>query len=76
MLGSDYMRLQPLLAQVPAAQRAPLLALLRTLSAAERNALAMLAQRTAPQQRDALRRGLLATPAADRAAWLQRRLEQ
>lgn len=76
VLGADYMRLQPLLAQVPAAEREPLLAQLRMMTAAERNDLALLAQRTAPQQRDALRRGLLATSAADRAAWLQLRLKQ
>ena len=75
-LGADYMHLQPLLAQVPAAQREPLLALLRTMTPAERSDLAVLAQRVAPQQRDALRRDLLATNAGNRAAWLQLRLEQ
>ena len=75
-LGTDYMHLQPLLAQVPAVQREPMLALLRTMSPAERNDLAVLAQRVAPQQRDALRRGLLATNARNRGAWLQLRLEQ
>jgi hypothetical protein len=43
---------------------------------AERNDLAVLAQRVPPQQRDALRRGLLATNAGNRTAWLQLRLEQ
>lgn len=76
VLGADYVRLQPLLAQVPAAEREPLLGLLRTMSVGERNDLAMLAQRIAPQARDALRRGLLATPASGRAAWLQLRLQQ
>lgn len=76
VLGADYMRLQPLLAQVPAVQREPLLALLRTMTPAERNDLAVLAQRVAPQQRDALRSGLLATTAGNRAAWLQLRLDQ
>jgi hypothetical protein len=75
-LGADYAHLQPLLAQVPAAQREPLLALLRTMTPAERSDLAVLAQRVAPQHRDALRRGLLATNAGNRAAWLQLRLEQ
>ena len=75
-LGADYARLQPLLAQVPASEREPLLALLRTMTPAERNDLAVLAQRTAPQRRDALRRGLLATSTNNRAAWLQLRLEQ
>ena len=61
---------------MPAAQREPLLALLRTMTPAERNDLAVLAQRVPPQQRDALRRGLLATNAGNRTAWLQLRLEQ
>jgi hypothetical protein len=73
-LGADYMRLQPLLAQVPPDERAPLLARLQEMTAAERNDLALLAQRTAPQQRDALRRGLLATSSANRAEWLQSQL--
>ena len=75
-LGADYMHLQPLLAQVPAAQREPLLAILRVMTPRERNDLAVLTQRVAPQQRDALRRDLLATNAGNRAAWLQLRLEQ
>ena len=75
-LGADYMHLQPLLAQVPAAQREPLLGVLRVMTPAERSDLAVLTQRVAPQQRDALRRDLLATNAGNRAAWLQLRLEQ
>ncbi|HVR81974.1 MAG TPA: DUF3106 domain-containing protein [Luteimonas sp.] len=75
-LGADYVRLQPLLAQVPATQCEPLLALLHNMTVAERGDLAQLAQRTPPQQRDALRRGLLATSAGNRAAWLRLRLEQ
>jgi hypothetical protein len=75
-LGANYMHLQPLLAQVPAAQREPLLAVLRVMTPAERSDLAVLAQRVAPQQRNALRRDLLATNAGNRAAWLQLRLEQ
>lgn len=76
VLGADYVRLQPLLAQVPAQEREPLLALLQAMTPAERSDLAVLAQRVAPQQRDALRRGLLATNAGNRAAWLRLRLEQ
>jgi hypothetical protein len=75
-LGADYVHLQPLLAQVPAAQREPLLAVLRVMTPAERSDLAVLAQRVAPQQRNALRRDLLATNAGNRAAWLQLRLDQ
>ena len=73
-LGVDSASLQPLLLQVPDTQRAPLLATLRAMTAAERLDLAMLAQRTPPQQRDALRRELLSTSAANRTAWLQARL--
>lgn len=75
-LGAAYPRLQPLLLQVPAAQRAPLLAVLRTLTPAELEDLAILAQRTAPPQRDALRRELISTSVANRAAWLQARLDR
>ena len=75
-LGADYPRLQPLLAQLPARQRAPLLETLRGMSAAERADLAVLAQRVPPQERDALRRMLLSTAAGNRSAWLRMRLEQ
>jgi hypothetical protein len=75
-LGADYARLQPLLMQVPAAQRGPLLAVLRAMTPAELDDLAILAQRTAPQQRDALRRELVSTSAANRAAWLRMRLDR
>lgn len=73
-LGADSAALQPLLLQVPEIQRAPLLATLRAMTAAERLDLAMLAQRTPPQQRDTLRRELLSTSAANRPGWLQARL--
>ena len=75
-LGADYGRLQPLLMQVPAAQREPLLAVLRAMTPAELDDLAILAQRTAPPQRDALRRDLISTSAANRAAWLRVRLDR
>lgn len=75
-LGADYPALHPLLMQVPAAEREPLLAVLRGLGVEARANLIVLAQRTAPQQRDALRRGLLAAPALERGAWLQARLRQ
>jgi hypothetical protein len=75
-LGADYARLQPLLMQVPAAQREPLLVVLRAMTPAELDDLAILAQRTAPPQRDALRRDLVSTSAANRAAWLQARLDR
>ena len=75
-LGADYEKLQPLLAYVPPAQRLPLLAALRAMSAEQRAGLAVLAQRTAPQDREALRGELLAQSPADRAAWLRHRLDQ
>ncbi|QCW28191.1 DUF3106 domain-containing protein [Lysobacter enzymogenes] len=69
-LGADYPALQPLLAQLPQEQHATLLAALRGLSAAQRKDLAVLVQRTPPQERERLRAGLLATPAAQRGTWL------
>ena len=75
-LGADYARLQPLLMQVPATQREPLLAVLRAMTPAELDDLATLAQRTAPPQRDALRRDLISTSAANRATWLRLRLDR
>lgn len=76
VLGADYARLQPLLMQLPAAQREPMLAVLRAMTPAELDDLAILAQRTAPPQRDALRRDLLSTSAANRAAWLRAQVER
>lgn len=73
-LGADYEKLQPLLAYVPPAQRLPLLASLRAMTAEQRAGLAVLAQRTPPQDREALREELLAQPGAQLDAWLQRKL--
>lgn len=73
-LGADYEKLQPLLAFVPPAQRLPLLASLRAMTAEQRAGLAALAQRTPPQDRQALRAELLAQPEGQREAWLQRKL--
>ena len=75
VLGADYPQLHPLLAQVPEAQREPLLAALRAMTPGERADLAVLAQRTPPQARDELRRQLLSTDPAQRAAWLRRRVD-
>lgn len=75
-LGVHYAELSPLLMQVPQAQRQPLLDLLRVMSPQERADLAVLAYRTPPQERDALRRALLETTDANRAAWLRLRLER
>ncbi len=73
-LGADYPGLQPLLAQLPQAQHAALLSALRALTPAQRKDLAVLVQRTAPQDRERLRGDLLAVPAARRGAWLQEAL--
>ena len=75
-LGRDYAPLHPLLAYVPAPQRLPLLARLRSMDASERADLAVLAQRTPPQDRQTLRSELLSVPPSDLAAWLRRKLIQ
>jgi hypothetical protein len=75
VLGADYPQLHALLAQVPEAQREPLLAILHAMTPGERADLAVLAQRTPPQARDELRRQLLSTDPAQRAAWLRRRVD-
>ncbi len=75
-LGAEFVALQPLLMQVPAELRDPLLHTLRDMTPAERADLAVLAQRTPPQQRERLQRELVSTSAANRAGWLQSRLAQ
>lgn len=75
-VGADYEKLHPLLAYVSAEQRLPLLAALRAMDAPQRADLAVLAQRTPPQDRQALRTELLALPPAQRAAWLRQKLDQ
>jgi hypothetical protein len=59
---------------MPDAEREPILAVLRQMSAPQRAELAVLAQRTPPQARDALRQALIATPSASRAQWLRQQL--
>ena len=73
-LGAVYPQLQSLLGYLPQAQREPMLALLHQLDAQQLAQLAVLAQRTAPPQRDALREQLLAVPAAERGQWLRQQL--
>lgn len=73
-LGADYPALQPLLAQVPAEEHDALLQALREMDATGRQDLAVLVQRTAPQDRDRLRRELMSTAAANRGQWLRGRL--
>ena len=75
-VGADFAGLSPLLLQVPEEQRVPLLDMLRVMTTEERADLAVLAYRTPPQERDALRRALLETTDDNRAAWLRLRLAQ
>lgn len=76
VLGADYARLQPLLAQVPADQHAPLLRVLRAMTPVQRADLAVLVQRTPPAERDRLRRELVSTSQANRDGWLRLSLER
>jgi hypothetical protein len=76
LLGRDYSALHPLLAYVSASQRLPLLARLRSLDAQQRADLAVLAQRTPPQDRQALRNELLSVPPAQVHDWLRKKLDQ
>lgn len=75
-LGADYPMLQPLLAQVPAAEHEALLRVLRSMTPSHRLDLAALVQRTPPQDRAALRRELVSTAASSRDAWLYERLQR
>jgi len=70
-LGRYYPALQPLFGFVPAEQRPATLALLRGLEDAQLEQLAMIAQRTPPQDRAAVRAELLGLPAGARAQWLR-----
>ncbi|MGO4221279.1 DUF3106 domain-containing protein [Lysobacter sp. TAF61] len=74
-LGVDYAMLQPLLAQVPAAEHAALMQALRTMSPQQRIDLGVLAQRTPPTRRDELRRGLLAAGPQGRGDWLWQQMQ-
>lgn len=74
-IGGDYVMLQPLLAQVPEQEHAALLQALRTMTAQQRRDLGVLAQRTPPTRREALRRGLLAAGADGRDDWLWQQLQ-
>lgn len=61
-LGARWPLLQPLLQQVPADERDPLLAHLHAMDPAALDAFAGIARRTPPQARDALRRELAGLP--------------
>lgn len=74
-LGADYAILQPLLAQVPEAEHAAMLRTLRSMTPQERRDLGVLAQRTPPDARAALRRELVSVSAQERGDWLWRRLQ-
>jgi len=75
-LGADYPKLHSLVSQVPSGQRDALLAALRALSPEGRADLAVLAQRTPPHERQALRTRLLEQPEPERDAWLRDRLRR
>lgn len=76
VLGADYVALQPLLAQLPLSEHAPMLQVLRAMTAQQRANLAVLVQRTPPSERAALRRELLSTAASNREDWLWLRLDR
>lgn len=76
VLGAEWAGLEPLFMQVPANERAPLLAVLHEMPASQVRDLATLAQRTPPQEREALRRELLGTRTDARAEWLEKRRRQ
>lgn len=75
-IGAGFAQLRPLFAFVPESERLVLLEILRGLGPAARADLAMLALRLPANERESLRRELVAAPAAQREAlirqWLQR----
>ncbi|HDS1102301.1 DUF3106 domain-containing protein [Stenotrophomonas maltophilia] len=75
-LGLEFPKLHGLFGFVPPEQRETALAVLRQLSPAQLAQLTLVAQRTPPQERDAVRSAFLAVPAAERDAWLKRQAGQ
>lgn len=75
-LGLEFPKLHGLFGFVPPEQREAALAVLRQLSPAQLAQLTLVAQRTPPQERDAVRSAFLAVPAAERDSWLQRQAGQ
>lgn len=75
-LGQEFPKLHGLFGFVPPAQRDAALAVLRQLSSAQLAQLALVAQRTPPQERDKVRGAFLAVPAAERDTWLKRQAGQ
>lgn len=75
-LGLEFPKLHGLFGFVPPEQRDTALAVLRQLSPAQLAQLTLVAQRTPPQERDAVRNAFLAVPAAERDTWLKRQAGQ
>ena len=74
--GPGVPKLHGLFGFVPPEQRESALAVLRQLSPAQLAQLTLVAQRTPPQERDAVRSAFLAVPAAERDSWLKRQAGQ
>ena len=74
-LGAEWPGLHALFAAMPAEQHAPAMLALRAASPQARADLAVLAQRTPPQERDALRAQWLAVAPDARDAWLRARVD-
>jgi len=74
LLGEHFSRLQGMFGFVPAEQREATLAVLRQLNPAQVSQLTLVAQRTPPQERDAVRTEFLAVAPAQRDAWLARQV--
>ena len=72
-IGAGFAQLRPLFAFVPENERTALLLLLRELSPEARADLSLLARRLPANQRESLRRDLVAAPAAERAALIRAR---
>ncbi len=75
-LGLEFPKLHGLFGFVPPEQREAALAVLGQLSPAQLAQLTLVAQRTPPQERDAVRSAFLAVPAAERDSWLKRQAGQ
>lgn len=76
VLGGDYPALQPLLAQVPVEEHAPLMRVLRAMTPSQRRDLAVLMQRTPPQERVQVRSELAGLETERVSAWLWDRLDR
>ncbi|MGE6333720.1 DUF3106 domain-containing protein [Stenotrophomonas sp. NPDC077659] len=75
-LGMQFPKLHGLFGLVPPEQRETALVVLRQLTDAQLTQLTLVAQRTPPQERDAVRSAFLAVPPAERDAWLKRQAGQ